>query len=95
MIAAYRHLEEARTRLHLIFQGKDGAMILRRLRAVFPDADSAISFELLATYLAGAQLALVQWWLEKHQPYTAENSAQIFHRLQRAALCDAFGISDK
>jgi hypothetical protein len=31
---------------------------------------------------AGAQIALVQWWLEKRQPYTLERPAQTFHHLQ-------------
>lgn len=49
-------------------------------------------FDLLATYLAGAQIALVHWWLEKRQPHTPETMAQSFHRLQRTAICDAFGL---
>ncbi|HET7088412.1 MAG TPA: TetR/AcrR family transcriptional regulator [Anaerolineae bacterium] len=104
MAAAYRHLADARARLYPIFQGKDGPLILRRirdwsaqeieanLRAVFAEADSAIPLDVLANYLAGAQLALVQWWLEKRRPYTPESLAQTLHRLQRAAIRDAFGL---
>jgi AcrR family transcriptional regulator len=107
MIFAYQHLEDARMRLSLIFQGKDGRLILRRirdwsaqeietnLRAVFHEADSAIPLDVLATYLAGAQIALMQWWLEKRQPHTAENLAHAFHRLQRAAIRDAFGLDSE
>jgi len=106
MTSAYRHLEDARALLYSIFQGKDGLLILRRirdwsaqeiessLRAAFAEADSTIPFDVLANYLAGAQIALVQWWLEKRQPYTPENLAQTFHRLQRAAIRDAFGLRD-
>ena len=106
MIAAYRHLEEAWVRLYPIFQGKDGPLILRRLRdwsaqeieanlrAAFAGADSTIPFDVLANYLAGAQIALVHWWLEKRQPHAPENLAQTFHRLQRAAIRDAFGLRD-
>ena len=106
MASAYRHLLEARARLYPIFQGKDGSLILRRirdwsaqeieanLRAVFAEADSTIPFDLLANYLAGAQIALMQWWLEKRQPHTPENLAQMFHRLQRAAIRDAVGLQD-
>ena len=61
------------------------------LHAAFAEADSTIPFDVLANYLAGAQIALVQWWLEKRQPYTLENLAQTFHRLQRAAIRDASG----
>jgi len=106
MTSAYRHLEDARALLYPIFQGKDSLLILRRirdwsaqeieanLRAAFAEADSAIPFDVLANYLAGAQIALVQWWLEKRQPHTPENLAQTFHRLQRAAIRDAFGLRD-
>jgi len=106
MTSAYRHLEDARTLLYPIFQGKDSLLILRRirdwsaeeieasLRAAFAEADSAIPFDVLANCLAGAQIALVQWWLEKRRPHTPENLAQTFHRLQRAAIRDAFGLRD-
>jgi len=105
MTRAYRHLKDAWVRLYPIFQGKDGPLILRRirdwsaqeiqanLRAAFAEADSTIPFDVLANYLAGAQLALVQWWLEKRRPHTPETLAQTFHRLQRAAIRDAFGLS--
>lgn len=106
MISAYQHLTEAQALLYSIFQGKDNLLILRRIRdtsaqeleanlhAVFEEADSAIPFDLLANYLAGARIALVQWWLEKRQPHTAETLAQTFHRLQRAAIRDAFELKD-
>ena len=106
MTSAYRHLEDARALLYPIFQGKDSLLILRRirdwsaqeieanLRAAFAEADSSIPLDVLASYLAGAQLALMQWWLEKRRPYTLENLAQTFHRLQRAAIRDAFGLRD-
>ncbi|MEO6456859.1 MAG: TetR/AcrR family transcriptional regulator [Chloroflexia bacterium] len=111
MTSAYRHLKEAWVHLYPIFQGKDGPLILRRirdssvqeieanLRVAFVEADSAIPFDVLANYLAGARIALMQWWLEQgrlemRQPYTPENLAQTFHRLQRAAIREAFGLRD-
>jgi AcrR family transcriptional regulator len=104
MKMAYNHLDEARTRLYPIFQGKDGALILRQirdrsvqeietnLRAVFAEADSLIPLDMLAHYLVGAQLALVQWWLEKRRPHTPDTLTQTLHSLQCAAIRDAFGI---
>lgn len=104
MIAAYRHLKDVWVRLNPIFQSKDGPLILRRIRdlsareieanlhAVFAEADGAVPFDVLANYLAGAQIALVQWWLERRHPHTPENMAQTLYRLQRAAICDAFGL---
>lgn len=106
LILAYRHLEDSRAPLYSIFQGKDSLLILRRirdwsaqeieanLRAVFSEAESSIPFNVLANYLAGAQIALVQWWLEKRQPQPLADLAQTLHRLQRAAIRDAFGLRD-
>jgi AcrR family transcriptional regulator len=105
MAAAYQHLQEAWARLSPIFRGKDGPVILQRIRdasaqeieanlcAAFASADSAIPLDVLATYLAGAQLALVQWWLEQPRPHSPETLAQTFHRMQRAAIREAFGLS--
>lgn len=106
MMSAFQHLSDARALLYPIFQSEDGLLILRRirdegahdieasLRASFAETDSAIPFTLLANYLSGSRIALMQWWLEKRQPYTLENLAQTFHRLQRAAIRDAFGLRD-
>jgi len=106
MTSAYRHLEEGRALLYPIFQGKDSQFILRQirdrsareieanLRAVFVEADSTIPFDMLANYLVGAQIALMQWWLEKRRPHSPESLAQTFHRLQHAAICSALGIQD-
>ncbi len=107
--AAYRHLEDAWVHLHPIFRGKDGPLILRRirewsaeeiegnLRVAFTGAESTIPLEVLANFLAGAQTALLQWWLEKlsgdrARSHKAEDVAGTYHRLQRAAIREAFGI---
>jgi len=104
MKLAYQHLLETRTRLNPIFQGKDGPVILRRihdstaqeieanLRAAFVEEESVVPLDVLANYLAGAQVALLHWWLAKRPSQTPENLAQTLHRLQRAAICDAFGL---
>ena len=63
------------------------------LHAAFAEADSSIPFALLANHLAGAQLALLQWWLQPRHAHTPEQLAQTFHRLQRAAIRDAFGLN--
>ena len=106
LISAYRHLENARAVLCRIFRGRDSLLVLRRirdwsaqriaasLRAAFAEADSTIPLDVLANYLAGAQIALAQWWLEQRQPHPPETLAQTFHRLQRAALREAFGLAD-
>jgi AcrR family transcriptional regulator len=105
MTTAYQHLEETRALLSAIFQGKDSLVFLRQmlrdwnaqeieanLQSAFIETDSLVPFEVLANYLAGAQISLLHWWLEKRRPYTPQELAQSFHRLQRAAIRDAFGL---
>ena len=104
MTSAYKHLDEARPLLYAIFQGRDSLFIMRRirdwnaqeietnLRTAFAEAETTVPLDVLANYLAGAQISLLHWWLEKRQPHTLENLAQTFHRLQRAAIQDAFGL---
>jgi AcrR family transcriptional regulator len=107
MTSAYRPLEDGRALLYPIFQGKDSQLILRQirdrsareietnLRAVFVESESSIPFDMLANYLVGAQIALMQWWLEKRRPHAAESLARAFHQLQRAAICSALGIGQR
>ena len=101
---AYRHLEEERALLYPVFQGKDSQLILRQirdrsareiesnLRTIFADVESNIPLDILANYLAGAQIALMQWWLEKRRPHIPGDLTETLYRLQRAAIRDAFGI---
>jgi AcrR family transcriptional regulator len=73
MTSAYQHLEDVRALLYPIFHGKDNLLLLRQihnwnaqkieasLRVAFAGIASTIPFDMLAKYLAGAQIALVQW----------------------------------
>lgn len=104
MASAFRHLEEVRPLLFSIFRSKDSVLILGRmrdgraqdieanLRAAFAES-STIPLDVLASYLAGAHIALVHWWLENRRPCTPDELAQTFHRLQRAAIREAFGLN--
>ena len=107
MAASYQHLEDGRALLYPIFQGKDSQIILRQirdrsareieanLRRVFGEAESKVPLDMLANYLVGAQIALMQWWLEKKRTLsTSKNLAETLHCLQRAAIRDAFSVMD-
>ena len=99
-----RFLDELRANRDLYFKiagAKDFSQLIDRvrqqvatnleasLRAAYPDAESAIPFQFLAQYIAGAQISFVTWWLEARNDYTAEEVAKRLHRLQRSAICDA------
>jgi AcrR family transcriptional regulator len=106
MSSAYRHLEEGRALLYPVFQGKDSQLILRQirdrsareieanLRTLFAETESNIPLDILANYLAGAQITLMQWWLEKRRPHTPDDLTKTLYQLQRAAIRDAFGIRE-
>ncbi len=109
MRQAFRHLVEARPVLAPLFQGfaRDSAFLLRRmrevaarivetrLRAALSGADGAVPVELLAQWLAGAQLALVQWWLEERRPHDPDRLAEAVHRWQRAVLHAVWGAGEE
>jgi len=65
------------------------------LRMVFAETDSTIALDLLSNYLAGAQIALMQWWLEKRRHHTVKDLTQAFHSLQHAAIYQAFALKDE
>lgn len=105
--SAYRQLFAAQALLKPIFQSKDSLLLQRRirdhsaraieenLRTAFADADTPVAVDLLANYLAGAQIALNQWWLEGDSTHTPEELAQMLHRLQRTTIYDAFGQGNR
>lgn len=104
--AAYAHLEDVRALLRPILHGKDSGLMLRRmrdgnaqaietmLRAAFPDEHSTIPLDLLATFLAGARVSSMHWWLEQRHAHTFDTVAQTAHHVQRAAIREAFGLVD-
>lgn len=98
VIAAFRHLQDEQRTMCAIFQNKESLQKMREwnsqyietvLRSDFSESETLVPFAVLANYLAGAQLSFLQWWLEKRRPYAPEKLAQIFHRLQRAAIREA------
>jgi AcrR family transcriptional regulator len=62
------------------------------LRSGFADAGVKYPLDLLANYLVGAQLSLIDWWLTHRTTHDAKDVARTLHRLQRAVLQNAFGL---
>lgn len=101
---AYHHLAEVHTLVTRLFRGKESQTLLRRLRdgraqeiadnlrVTFGAEASVVQLDLLANYLAGAQIALIHRWLEQNQHHSPETLAHTFHRLQRAAIREAFAV---
>lgn len=80
---------------HVIMRGIREQMtgvLATSLEAAFPDTPPTIPLPVLATYIVGAQLALVDWWLTNRTGYTPQDIAAILQQLQRAAIRDAYRI---
>lgn len=97
---AYNHINESRLLLYSVFQINvllrqlrdwNALQIEANLRAVFAEGESSIPLDVLSSYLGGAQITLLHWWLEKRRPHTLEDLAA-FHLLRRAAIREAFGL---
>lgn len=106
MNAILEYLKADRNTFGIMRHGRDAPIILRAiqdtvarnlegsLRGAFDESASRIPFSALAAYIAGAQLTFMIWWVERHVSYTAQDMAQMIHRLQRAAIRDAMGMRD-
>ena len=64
----------------------------KSLGAIFL-AQSKIPVEILTHYIVTAQLSTIEWWMTRRNDYTAYQICQMLHRLQRAAICDAYQVN--
>jgi AcrR family transcriptional regulator len=68
--------------------------ITRQLQRMLPQAAGQIPLPIVANYLAGAQLALISWWLEQEEKtYTAEYMAEMFYWLALPTLSLVMGVN--
>ena len=55
--------------------------------------ETIIPIEVAAQHMAGALFSMVSWWLENDMPYTADEMAQMFHKLTVPSIRSALGKS--
>jgi AcrR family transcriptional regulator len=81
----FNHVDEHRDLYRIVLSV---APVARRIRVYLanhvltglkPDGD--VPAEVMANYIAGAELALIMWWLEQDTPYTAGQMAAMTQRL--------------
>lgn len=88
----FQHVGENSDLYRIILGGQGGAAIAQRIRAYLaaivarslrdaPPQSLDMPSDVIANYLAAAELGLISWWLESGQPYPAEQMAQMAHRL--------------
>jgi AcrR family transcriptional regulator len=85
-LVTFEHVAENSRLYRAILGGQAGAAITRRIRAYLArhiirelphpaSAELLVPAEVLANYIAGAEVALIQWWLESDMPYSAREMA--------------------
>ena len=106
LVKMFEFLAQDRSRYFDLVQSNDALIFLREvrkhateiiercLRDAFQEQPGQVPITVLANYLGGAQLTLVWWWVEARAPINAQELANFYHRLQRAALRDALTLSD-
>ncbi|HEX3051092.1 MAG TPA: TetR/AcrR family transcriptional regulator [Aggregatilineaceae bacterium] len=104
LVAFLELLGHNRSLYQVIIHSRDSDRIRQGLRAAvsvnladclqsgFEKAVSHMPLDALTEYLASAQLALIDWWLNQRTPYTAQQIATMLHQLRRAALQEAFAL---
>ncbi len=102
LIRLLEQASENRALYHVIVQSRDVNRIWKGLKTVvllnlasslslaYGNVTPRIPLDVLTEYIASAQLALIAWWMEQRTPYTARQIGTMMHRLQRAAIQDAF-----
>jgi AcrR family transcriptional regulator len=91
-VAEHHHLYRA-----LLTSGS-GALIARRIQEYLarlilrglPDSGVNVPREVLANFVAGAELSLITWWLDNHMPYSTERLAAMLHQLTLNGALSAF-----
>ena len=100
----FRHIAANANLYRVILSGQGGARIARNIREYLaghvlgalkslPAKQRALPADVLANYMAGAELGLVMWWLENGQPYPPERMAAMTQQLILNGVLDAVGGS--
>lgn len=99
-------LANAQTIYRAFTAGKDAKILVRGIREqmtrnlckslnrAFPESRPTMPLDVLAQYIVGAQLSLIDWWMSNRTEYDANQIATILHQLQRAAVRGAYQVQD-
>ncbi len=88
----FRHVAQHRDLYRTLLTGTSAAAITRRVRAYLaghvlrglrnlPANSLLLPAEVMANYIAGAEVGLIVWWIESESPYSADEMAAMCHRL--------------
>ncbi|MEO8606902.1 MAG: TetR/AcrR family transcriptional regulator [Chloroflexota bacterium] len=99
----FQHVADNADLYRIILGGQGGAAIAQRIQAYLAalvthalrsasPASLALPIDVIANYLAGAELSLIAWWLNSGQPYPAEEMAHMTQRLILQGVLDVVDV---
>lgn len=105
ILMLYKHIQEQESLYRILFSSRGTQTVIERLRhhvatrtmeALRASGETLVENlpeDILAYYIASAQIGLAMWWLDHNKPYPAEYMARISLWLTLSGLLEAVGIS--
>jgi AcrR family transcriptional regulator len=95
----FEHVAENAALYQQLVSGRGKALAYEQIREYLVDVvltslsavdDNALELprEVMAQYIAGAELSLIVWWLNAGMPYTTQQMAEMSHRLVLRGVAD-------
>ncbi len=79
-------------RLWEAMQAALSKIIKRSLTSASKDKSPAVPLPVMSSYLAGAFLNLLKWWVKEGMPYSPEEMDQIFRQLALPGILSTLGL---
>ena len=101
MVTFLENIQHNRKIYYLVTRGSGGSELMQGvktqivaniqadLRQQADENTSAIPFDVLAQYIAGAQIALIGWWIDSRASYPARDLVKYLDQMQQALINDA------
>ncbi len=96
VLIAFQHAEQNKDLYRVMLNGQGAMVITRRIQdylvgvirqrieevvQYLPPNTAPFPTDVLVQHMVGSLLALITWWLEEDTPYTAQQMAEMYHRL--------------
>lgn len=103
-IVTFRYMEDHRELYRRLFHSRGAAVVMRQLRKtialvvrkdlqiITQGRTSTLPLDLMAHWVAGSVVALIDWWMESDLNYPAEYIVQAYHHLVDPGLNTVLGL---
>ncbi len=94
-LMVFQHAAENHELYRVFLSGQGAVTMTRQIRDYLARViqkqfrqhkDDTLALEILATYMTGALVTLIGWWLENNMPHSAEYMSQVFSRLNSQGI---------